>query len=93
MEIKIKGNKVTVVVKTTMIDKQGQPVFGRNTYEQMKELVKVVEREIAYSSGAMSAPSTVIQSVYNAFRNEHKIPLVYVEMNGIRYKGETITEM
>jgi hypothetical protein len=93
MEIKIKGNKVTVGVKTTTVDKQGQPTFGRNTYEQMKELVKVVEREVSYTSGARGVPSRVVIDVYNIFRREHKIPLVYSEMDGITYKGETITEM
>ena len=93
MEVKIKGNKVTVVVKTTILDKQGQPSFGRNNYEQMKELVKVVERSVTYSSGAMEKPAIVVQKVYNTFKKEHLIPLVYVELDGLRYKGEVMTEI
>jgi len=93
MEVKIKGNKVTVVVKTTTVDKEGNPSFGRNTYAQMKELVKVVEKSVSYRSGTESRPSQMIQEVYVKFKKEHLIPLVYAEAEGIRYKGEVITVM
>ncbi len=77
MEVIFNMGKVEICIKTGTINSKWEPVFGKNTYDDIKKMFSKIVQQITMTHGYSISDAEFSYLVYSRFKSEYCIPLVY----------------
>lgn len=92
MKIVLNRGNVKICVKTNFL-KDGYPVFGQRTVDDVEQCFSEAMGTFLKNYGYGVTDAQFAKGIYETFKKEYKIPLVYCSVNNVMYEGEKVTEL